>query len=254
MKKFIALLLALCLVLLLGGCMGVVAPMRQTVRGSGNVAEHITPLTEPEEGFALRLTGISLRNANDVTLVIDETLDREIVVETDSNIAEFIEVSLNERLNEISIDVTRNVFLSPTRLNITVGAPVRALFIDGAWRFRYNGPSVASMNIELNGAANGEMAFGELESLTATLNGASKINMQGAARQANLTLNGASNIHAFDLLTEYASVTINGAGSCEIAVEQNLNAVINGLGNVFYDGNPTVSRQINGLGRVQARN
>ena len=224
------------------------------VRGNGKVVERKTPLPEDERGYALRVKGISLRgSAGDIELVIDESLPREVVLAADENIAAYINVDYNAGAGEIVIDLKQRVVFTPTKLSIVVGAPVRALDVNGAWHFTYDCPSVTACEVSVNGASNGKLAFGALEALRVDVNGASDIKLAGTAKLANLTINGAANIRAFDLAAVAADVTINGAGDCEITATGILDAEINGVGKVVYDGQPAVSPHIRGLGEVRAR-
>ena len=265
-KQFAGLALVLCLGLSLAACnLKPAAPWPtlregglreggQLVQGSGKVVEKKLPLPDIEGGYALRITGISLRGSygGDVELVIDESLPREVVLTTDDNIAERIDISCDAGAGEIVIERQRMVF-TPTKLTITVGAPVRALELNGAWNFTYDCPSVTACEVSINGACNGKFTFGALESLRVAVNGASNIALVGAAKRADLTINGAADIKGFDLVAETARAVINGAGDCEITATGTLDAEINGVGKVVYGGDPAVSKRVHGLGEVRAR-
>jgi hypothetical protein len=256
----LALALVLCLALPLAACNlkpaapwpEVLKPGARLVRGDGNVVEKKTQLPDSEDGYTLRIAGISLRNyAADVELVIDESLPREVVITADGNIAERIDVTCGAG-GDIVVERQGLVF-TPTRLSITVGAPVRELEVNGAWRFTYDCPSVQGCVASVNGAANGAFTFGALDVLRVDVNGTGDIRLTGAARRADLKIAGAANIRAFGLAAEAAGVTINGTGNCEITATGTLDAEINGLGKVTYAGSPAVSKTIHGLGEVKAK-
>jgi len=261
-KRIFVLALILCLALPLAACNLKPAaswpdlqPGGRLVRGSGNVVEVKTPLSGDTGAFSLRIKGISLRGSGttEVELVIDESLPREVVITADDNIAECITVDYDSVTDEIKVDLNRRVAFAPSKLRIAVGAPVKKLDVNGAWRFTYNCPGVTDCEVTINGAANGAFTFGALDALKMDLNGTGDIKLSGTAKRAGLTVNGAANIRAFDLTAEAAEVTINGTGDCEITATATLDAVINGLGKVVYGGNPVVSRRILGLGEVRAR-
>jgi len=262
-KRLAVLAMALCLVLPLAACSlkpagpwpEALKPGRRLIQGSGNVVEVKTQLPDAGRGFALRVNGITLQNSKtDVELVIDESLAREVVLTADDNIAECISVDFDAGPGQIVIDLTRRVVFTPTKLTIAVGAPVRALDVNGAWRFTYNCPSVKECEVSIDGAANGDFTFGALDTLALTLNGTGNIKLAGTAKQAELRIDGAANIRAFDLTAESAEVTINGTGNCDITATKALFADINGLGKVVYGGNPPdVDYDIDGLGKVEAR-
>ena len=260
-KRFLALALALCVILPLAACnLKPAAPWPDLrpggtlIRGSGNIVEAKTPLSGDTGGFSLRIKGISLRGSSaEVELVIDESLPREVVITADDNIAQCISVDYDSVTDEIKVDLNRRVVFAPTKLRITVGAPVTKLDVNGAWRFTYNCPGVTDCDAVINGAANGKFAFGALNTLRMDVNGACDIKLVGTAKRADLTINGAANIKAFDLAAEAADVTINGAGSCEITANATLDAQINGVGEVVYAGNPVVNKRIAGLGQVKQK-
>jgi hypothetical protein len=155
--------------------------------------------------------------------------------------------------DEITVDTNRSVIISPSRLRIAVGAPVKALGVNGAWRFTYDCPSVRDCEASVNGAANGRFAFGALDSLRLDVNGTGDITLTGAAARADLKIDGAANIRAFGLAAVSAGVAINGTGNCEITATGTLDAEINGVGKVTYAGSPVVSKTIHGLGEVKAK-
>ena len=260
-KKWLALALALLLILPLAACQklkpaaSLPGSPGSLVKGSGNVVDVRTPLSGGENGYSLRVSGFSFRGtgASKVSLVIDESLDREVVLTTDDNIVEYISVKYNAATGGIVVELARRAVFSPTEISITVGGPVRRLDVNGAWAFTYNCPGVTDFEGDVNGTANGKLTFGSLNSLSMDVNGASDITLSGKADRAELTINGAANIRAFDLAAQTADVGINGAGNCEITAETVLNAEINGLGKIIYGGNPTVSRSVHGLGTVKAR-
>jgi len=228
------------------------------LRGSGTVAERRVSLDSEIESFRLSISGISLQwnqtqnqhKAED--LVIDESYAREIKLSTDDNLHEWIQISC-DTTGLIRITVEDNRVLSPTQLRIEVGAPVEELVLDGAWNTYYNCPGVQVCSIRFSGAAKGDFTFGDLERLNCILNGACDLTLRGLAQRANFTINGASQIAAFDLSAETADVTINGAGKCEITAAQSLAAEVNGVGSIIYDGGPTVRRAVHGLGEIRAR-
>ena len=262
-KRWLALALILCLALPLAACSLKPAASLESlkpsgggrlVRGSGNVVEVKTPLSGDTGAFTLHVKGITLRGGGtEVELVIDESLPRKVVITADDNIAECISVAYDSVTDAITVDLNRRVALSPSKLRVAVGAPVKKLDVNGAWRFTYNCPRVTDCEIAINGAVNGAFTFGTLDALKMDLNGTGDLKLAGTAKQASLTVNGAANIRAFGLTAEAAAVTINGASDCEITATATLEAVINGLGNVVYGGDPAVDRRGFGLGNVRKK-
>ena len=263
MKRFCALLLCLGFLLGLTACQlktvepfsfGMSGGRGKLVRGNGEAIERTVPLGDDARPVTLRVSGISFNLDSDISaveLVIDESLERAVKLTVDSNISEFISISYSAA--EITVKMEEQRVLAPTQMRLVVGAPVGRLLLNGPWNFTYDCPGVEGCDISINGAASGDLAFGSLNRLEATLNGACNLKMRGSAKDAAFTLNGASKVEAFDLLAGAADVTINGASNCEITAVETLNAVINGVGSVIYGGSPAVRRSIHGLGEIRAR-
>jgi len=78
--------------------------------------------------------------------------------------------------------------------------------------------------------------------------------IQGAADTLEITINGQGNVNGFDMISERCDILIAGTGDVEVTANQELFVIINGQGNVFYKGMPTVVSDINGLGTVTDAN
>jgi len=242
----------LCLAIALGAC-GQFDPFREAVQGSGGVITREIALSDSLGGLTLRLGEIQFRGFADIRLVVDSSRSSGLTLETDGNIAHRVGIDYNPARDEITVSAPRNLVFTPTVFILTIGAPVKNLKIDGAWKISYDCPEVLDCKAEINGAANGEFAFGSLSSLDIALNGACTLTLRGAAEEAALELNGAAAISAYELLAKSAAVTINGTGNCRITASDTLKAVVNGLGSITYDGEPVVSQSINGLGAVKKK-
>ncbi|MDR0531776.1 MAG: DUF2807 domain-containing protein [Oscillospiraceae bacterium] len=230
------------------------SPNRRVIKGDGNLVTRTTQLRDSEP-YTLEVNGVSFQWSqakHAVDIVIDETLPRGVTMTADGNIADSIAISCNAARRVIAIQPREKLILTPTRLEIRVGAPIEKLVLNGPWDFSYNCPSVARCEIALNGAADGDMTFGKLDQLRLDINGAGDLTLNGAATQATINVNGAGSVSAFGLNAEHATIAINGAGDCEITALQTLSAEINGLGDVTYHGSPRVTKTIHGLGNIHA--
>jgi hypothetical protein len=94
----------------------------------------------------------------------------------------------------------------------------------------------------------------QCDTLKCRIEGAGNISLEGNAGVQTIIIDGAGNIDNFDLICSRCTVTINGTGNCEVNVTQRLDATINGVGNIVYEGNPSdVNRSVNGIGRIYPR-
>ena len=78
--------------------------------------------------------------------------------------------------------------------------------------------------------------------------------LRGAADTVEITINGQGNYRGFDLISDRCEILIAGSGDVEITANDELFVTINGQGNVFYKGMPTVISDINGIGTVNDAN
>jgi hypothetical protein len=70
--------------------------------------------------------------------------------------------------------------------------------------------------------------------------GSGNIYLAGKAEYHNVAIAGSGSLEAFDLLVSTYDIQIPGSGECRILVEDILNVVIAGSGNVYYKGYPPV--------------
>jgi hypothetical protein len=83
--------------------------------------------------------------------------------------------------------------------------------------------------------------------------GALKATLGGKVIDQEISISGAGEVHAGDLASENAKVSVSGAGSIVLRVEKTLRASISGAGSVEYYGDPEVQQQVSGIGRVKRR-
>lgn len=110
-------------------------------------------------------------------------------------------------------------------------------------------PSVR--RFELNGAAYMTIASYDQDNLSLKLNGASKVDVAGKAKDLSLRMNGASQSDLSHLVNETADVEMNGAGQATLATTGHADIEINGVGNARLINTPSVSRRIHGLGSIE---
>ena len=96
----------------------------------------------------------------------------------------------------------------------------------------------------------------EVDTLELNLSGASELEFWGDAHNATIIKNGAGNIFAGSLQTSDTTITLNGSGEIEIAVSNTLDATLEGVGNIRYIGNPTITQfigrtAVGSIGRVE---
>ena len=83
--------------------------------------------------------------------------------------------------------------------------------------------------------------------------GALKATLGGRVVDQEISISGAGEVHADQLASENAKVSVSGAGSIVLRAEKTLRASISGAGSVEYYGDPEVRQRISGVGRVKRR-
>jgi hypothetical protein len=83
--------------------------------------------------------------------------------------------------------------------------------------------------------------------------GALKAALSGEATEQDISISGAGEYLADDLVSERASVSVSGVGRVRVRVEKELNASISGAGSIEYYGDPKVRERVSGVGRVKRR-
>lgn len=249
-----ALLAAVMLSTALTGCAvdisGVtIGQVRKTVRAQGEDHQEIDLLLFAEEAgdHTLTIEDIYFTDGG-IELTIDPALEDNITLSAPENLLDTIKVKIDHENGIITVRGNDRLQLTGDDLKITLGVPVKSLTIAGGAELDANLPEVKAFSLRVDGAVDGEIAFGALDSLDVEINGAGNLEFDGSCAEADITVNGAGNLEADDLICTDAAVTINGAGSCEIYVTGTLDAEVNGIGAIRYRGTPaTVNKSGGGI-------
>ena len=90
-----------------------------------------------------------------------------------------------------------------------------------------------------------------LTDLQVDLEGVGDIHLRGAVEVLDIELDpGVGNIHAFDMVSDFCEVRLDGVGDVEVFVVEELAVFLSGTGNVYYKGNPVLTTDITGSGSV----
>jgi hypothetical protein len=128
---------------------------------------------------------------------------------------------------------------------------VEALSISGAGLVSSECFEARELALRVSGAGKIRLAGIEVKDLATRLSGAADVELSGTADQHDVHLSGAGSVHAHALAAKRATVVISGAGSCSLAVSDELDVRISGAGSVSYEGNPRVTQRVSGAGSVR---
>jgi len=192
-----------------------------SVRGEGSRVLHTID--------ASNFTSIDISGGYDITWISSPVFN--VTLDIQENLFEYIDAY-----------VAGDVFFLSSERN----------FIGYTPRLRIYAPFVDE--IRLSGAADitGWDTI-DLDTLTISIAGASDINLTGRVENLHLTTAGASDVRLFDLIATHAVISSAGASNIDVHATETLHIELAGIGNVTYDGNPTITQSVSGLGVIRAR-
>ena len=192
-----------------------------TIKGDGNVTSESRPISD--------FTSIQAAGALEIQWSSGSPALR---ITTDQNILPHIQTGVFGR----TLQITYEGSLAPTKgIKIAVASgAVDHVDMTGAVRFVAQEFTGEVLLVKATGAATVEID-GNVGDLTANLTGASRLN--GRALKAKT-----------------AKVTLVGASSADIAVEEALKAAITGASSLTYSGEPaSLEKNVTGAGKIRRR-
>lgn len=98
-------------------------------------------------------------------------------------------------------------------------------------------------NFEVSGASSGNLSNVKADDLELKASGASKIKIEGTAKEVNADLSGASTLEAENLKTENAKVEASGASKATVSATGDLDVDASGASRITYTGEPKNLKQ-----------
>lgn len=92
--------------------------------------------------------------------------------------------------------------------------------------------------------------FLELDHIDIIIEGSGDVELFGASNSQYVEIDGSGDVHNFDLLTYETKVFVDGSGNTEVTVEDFLDVIIQGSGDVIFRGFPDLFLDIIGSGEV----
>ncbi len=108
-----------------------------------------------------------------------------------------------------------------------------------------------ALALRFSGAA--AVRVGALEARTLTLNGsgAFKADVAGRVDEQRISISGAGDYRAGDLVSDRASISVSGAGRVLVNAQKALDVDLSGAAKVDYKGDPKVTQRVSGVGRIR---
>jgi hypothetical protein len=106
--------------------------------------------------------------------------------------------------------------------------------------------------LSLYGASDVTIAGADSGASRIAINGAGHVTASGRLDAVSLVINGTGDADLKAMPVGWAKVVVNGAGKVTLDVRDSLSAIVNGAGDVVYDGDPPhVSSSIHGAGSIR---
>lgn len=218
-------LLSLIVLLSLSGCFNISTQppdANQTIVGSGKA--------QTERRTLPAFTGIITLLPVPTKVVCQEQQDVAITI--DDNILPYIQTEVVDGKLRITTSPNVKISINSSASQVIIKVPRTS--------------SIESLGV-------GNIAVTNITGSTFEVHSSGSGNITLTGTTQHLTVNSTGNgvVTAKDLLAEQAKVNVMGIGNVQVYVSQRLEAIITGLGNITYFGNPSiVQRTIIGLGTV----
>lgn len=166
-----------------------------------------------------------------------------------------VELTKAEIQNDLLVIGTGECFNGNYELTIEITAPeFEVINLSGVG-------TIESMNtingdiieVELLGIGVVEADF-VADSVYSRITGQGNLIYSGDVKRHELNCTGEFVFKGFSLVTDHTIINVSGIGDSEVTVEEKLDVIIEGMGNVFYKGYPAITSEIIGTGEIIDKN
>lgn len=200
----------------------------------------VTPLDLPAY-HSIELKGaakLCLCNADSASTVLTSNLVHTL---TDSSIDAEVRDSV------LYIDVNSTLSITETMVHFDIAQPfIQRVTVYGASKIEtYDAQSIVqpSLILDLNGAAKADLQL-HVQQLTIDAKGASSLELSGTAENAHITIAGAGELEAEDMVSQTMHINCAGASQAEIHVIRELWAQAAGASKISYQGYPRIKQKM----------
>lgn len=209
------------------------------IQGKGNIVKN--------ERKTPAFNAIDISGAVNVILFQDSLTS--VYVEADENLQQYIIAKVEN--NKLIIE-TKKSLCATKEINVYISSPsIENIDLSGAVDVKsMNKLTPSTLELNLSGACELKLDL-LVQNLDIDCSGAVKLMLTGTAVNTKLDGSGASEVEAYDLLTENFSISSSGAGEAKVNVSKKLDVDISGAGTVLYKGSPVVNQEISGAGSIK---
>jgi hypothetical protein len=183
------------------------------------------------------------------------------LVTEEREVASFSRIS-NEGIIELDVSQGDSEFLEITADDNIIDR-VRTRVVNGELLLYLDGDSFRDIRIRavvttarLSGIRNsgtGDVTARNLagaSNFTLYNSGTANVTLEGNATSLTLENEGSGDVSAFNFLVEKADISLLGSGNCEVHCTDSMKVFIEGSGDLYYWGNPSIEAVIEGSGKV----
>jgi hypothetical protein len=208
----------------------------------------------------------AIRITSNAQVIFHESTDYRAVVTVDSNLEEYVKISINGRSLEIGTVWGIYIF---TTYKVELYCPsLSAVSISGSGSFDGKDKITCSENfnasISGSGKLNGDIecdrfsarisGYGDMDfhvicnSVNAGISGSGTIKLTGNGKDSSVTISGSGDFLASEFMTDNLNFRISGSGDLQAWVLNSLKGSTSGSGRIRYRGNPVVEFRGSGMG------
>ena len=156
-------------------------------------------------------------------------------------------IKADVRDSVLYIETSNQLPLDEIMIDFAITSPhLRQLTVYGASKIETAENQVLAqptLTLNLNGAAEADLHL-NVHTLTIDAKGASKLDLEGQADQAHITIAGAGEVEAEDLVAQVMHINCAGASKAELNVVRELWAQAAGASHITYKGTPRIKQKM----------
>lgn len=255
LKQFAAIVLFIVSLSIIASCGG-------CIKGDGNVkteerlntiqSDNDSTLIDsiPVEDNRVVSTFNSIHLSGAINVFIDQGNGEKVVVQADQNLLPHI---ITEVVNKQLKIYTKKNISNAKSLNVFVTVKeIKGIYSSGACDIETKKLICDNFRLEISGAADAVINI-ETKDLICELSGAGNITFAGKTDNFTVEMSGAADIEAFDLESNKCKIEVSGAGNANINTKE-LEADVSGAANVYYKGEPKITKlDVSGAASVEKK-
>jgi hypothetical protein len=209
--------------------LAIVASACTAVRGSGDVVTIEVPVDD--------FNRLAVSHSFDVNVSVGD--EPSLTLRVDDNLESSLDVEVANDTLRIGLQPRTSVSNATLEADVTVTS-LDAVEGSGAVSIDLGSLAGSTLELQLSGASdlNGAVDF---DNVTGVLSGASNISLSGRVATLDVDASGASDLALLDLEVDGLIVSLSGASSAEVSVNDSIRASLSGASSLRYRGDPDVT-------------